>query len=280
MARWVFFDLSQTLASSPKQASKLPFFSAVLGKLAECPFTAGLSPEDLERMTLEVKHCEDPDRFSMEHRIYISLYKHGVELNLDVYEEGQRLKSKLNEVLQEQELYDSTGYKLWPDTKDSLNTLRGLGFHIGLLVNSSRPGKITKILKDLELESVFDLVATSALMKQSLPSATVVIGLAQQVNAAEVWLVGDMLDRHVLAAQQSGHKAVWLNLDPKSPVRPNQLRNAEAIDSGAVRYPAAVVSMNQLPSLLTHFDVPDRIRVGYIYDKPHKKRNLTKVTPT
>jgi len=268
----VLFDLVRTLGDSPNSTSKTEFYAAVLEQLADSPYVAGLDPQELGRLSDEIKATESPDSFCMVHRILFSILRHSHKSAEELPQaELEALNNKVKEVLASPEVYNIQGYKVWPDAKPTLDKFRSHGFKLGLLVNTSRPGKVHKILKEFGLDEFFDYIGTSAELKSALPSTSIIDKVVSLLNPSDLWIVSDKLDRHIKAAQQSGHKAVWINLKPK-----HMARIIEAIDTRAVSYPSAVISLNQLPSLIAYHEVPDRIKVGYIYNKPHKKRNLAK----
>jgi FMN phosphatase YigB (HAD superfamily) len=278
MAGWVFFDLSRTLADSPRDSSKDEFFKAVLVKLANFPSaSAGLSSADLAQLTLEVKSSESPNRYLMEARIYEGLVRHADQHTPLTAEETKELEAKVKEVLSDQALYDTADYTLWPETKTTLATLRARGYKVGLMVNSSTPVKIHKLIDAFGLAEFLDTVVISAETRCSLPDTYTLDSLVSE--GAQLWLVGDMLDRHVLAAQKVGQTGIWLNQDPKDMVTCRQTRNINAIDAGLVQYPKAVVTLAQVPECLAHIAVSPRIRVGYLIPNVPKKRMLGKVEP-
>lgn len=167
--------------------------------------------------------------------------------------------------------FDVSGYHLRKDTIGVLKQLKSQNWSLVLGVNSAMPKKIRAILslreEEVTLGELFDFVCISSEVGKAKPNPEFIFCALQGKSASEVFVIGDMLDTDILAAQKAQTKAVWLNASPSNPKR-----NSEAINSGTVVYPRTVTSLSLLESALEHYE-PKGVRVGYILPFEDKKQS-------
>jgi HAD superfamily hydrolase (TIGR01549 family) len=110
------------------------------------------------------------------------------------------------------ELPAFTEEQLYPDVRDCLTGLRGLGVRVGLAGN--QPAEAEGFLRALELPA--DVVATSEGWGATKPSPAFFHRLVREagVPAAAVLYVGDRLDNDVVPAHRMGLRTALLRRGP------------------------------------------------------------------
>lgn len=107
---------------------------------------------------------------------------------------------------------------LFPGAVETLERLRGDGVVLGLITNGGAGAQRAKIDR-FGLEPLFDYVGIEGARGFGKPDprayATAVDSLG--CDPAETWMVGDNLERDVLAPQRHGIAGVWVNPSMRDP---------------------------------------------------------------
>jgi HAD superfamily hydrolase (TIGR01549 family) len=94
----------------------------------------------------------------------------------------------------------------------TLDTLKSLGYHLGLISNTSDDHNVQVIIDQWKLRPFFETIVTSAALGIRKPDMRI-FSVAMdkiQVQANQAVMVGDSLDADVQGANQSGIYSVWI----------------------------------------------------------------------
>jgi putative hydrolase of the HAD superfamily len=119
--------------------------------------------------------------------------------------------------------------KLFPGASETLDELRALGVRLALITNGSSEVQRGKIAR-FALEHRFDHIQIEGEHGFGKPEAQAYLHALSvlELNAGDVWMVGDNLEWEVVAPQRLGIYAIWhdayaLGLPAGSPIRPDRI---------------------------------------------------------
>jgi putative hydrolase of the HAD superfamily len=136
------------------------------------------------------------------------------------------------------------------DALPTLETLKSLGYHLGLISNTSDDGNVQRIVDRWGLRPFFETIITSAALGIRKPDPRIFkVALDHlHVQPGAAAMVGDMLDADVLGANQLGIYSIWIT------------HRAPAPDEGelAIQPQAVITELSQIPDLLADLenDIP------------------------
>lgn len=102
-------------------------------------------------------------------------------------------------------------WQLFPDTRPSLERLRGLGYRMAIISNFD--SRLHDVLQALDIQEFFDPVTISSRVGAAKPDARIFRRALElmQTSPSSVLHVGDSLEEDVRGAQEAGLQAVWLD---------------------------------------------------------------------
>jgi HAD superfamily hydrolase (TIGR01662 family) len=138
-------------------------------------------------------------------------------------------------------------WKLFPDSQEALEKIRGSGLRMAMLSNASDEDNVRRMLAAHKLESFFDPVIISAAVGIRKPDARAFrpILAAWDLPAREIVMIGDQLEADILGAKKLGLRTIWLTTEENSPTnRPFR---------GKVSADAQVKTIGEAAALLVHW---------------------------
>jgi HAD superfamily hydrolase (TIGR01549 family) len=186
MAVAVLFDLEDTIVQTPwaNRQHVLEFRRKTKEKLIEIGIPPSLL-EGIERATIMRNK-------SIEY----------VEKNL-TKTEAQKFHLEMEKFLSEYELDSAEKSKLFPETIQTLETLRKLGARTGLVTNTSI--KAVKIVfQTHRLKDYFDVVVTRENVKKLKPDPEGILLAVKKLGAKSFFMVGDLVHDVIAARSANG----------------------------------------------------------------------------
>ena len=134
-------------------------------------------------------------------------------------------------------------WQLFPDTVETLSTLRDGGFEMGLISNSKSDWLIRSILQHQDLERFFEVIVTSAAMKIRKPRPEIFTEAlkALKVKAPESVFVGDSIQADVSGSKYVGMRSIHVFRKPITTTHPPQPD-------------ATVTRLSEIPKLITSWN--------------------------
>jgi HAD superfamily hydrolase (TIGR01549 family) len=128
------------------------------------------------------------------------------------------------------------------DAITTLETLKNLGYRMGIISNTSDDKNVHGIVDRLELRPYFEYIITSAALGIRKPDKRIFQAALDyfQVSPNAVAMVGDLLQTDVLGANDMGIYSIWIT------------RRSQNIGDGelAIQPKAVVTELSQIPALL------------------------------
>jgi len=139
--------------------------------------------------------------------------------------------------------YEEPRWRLFPDALQTLESLRGAGYRLGLISNASDDGFIQRLLRRLGLAPYLWPALNSAGVgiRKPAPRLFQLVLEAWNLEPCEVAMVGDTLEADILGAQLAGMRGILALMD-EYPV------NGELLDR--IVPDATIEKLAQLPQLL------------------------------
>ncbi len=140
-------------------------------------------------------------------------------------------------------------WELYPDTLETLATLRDGGYRLGCISNTNDGAHARRIIERNGLHSWLSPIYMSEEIGRRKPHPGPFLMLLDEwaLSPDQVVMVGDTLDADVLGAQHSGMRGIWIDRGVVNPWS----KNEESIDH--IVPDATIQSLAELPSLLTGF---------------------------
>jgi HAD superfamily hydrolase (TIGR01662 family) len=145
-------------------------------------------------------------------------------------------------------MYAVTQQNWYPeeDAISTLESLKNLGYHLGLISNTSDDKNVQGIVDRWRLRPLFEAIVTSAALGIRKPDPRIFqvaldhFRLPPQAAA----MVGDLLNADVLGANQSGIYSIWIT------------RRVQLPDEGelVIQPQAVVTALQQIPALLADIE--------------------------
>ena len=132
------------------------------------------------------------------------------------------------------------------DAIPTLETLKSLGYRLGLISNTSDDTNVQGIMDRWRLRQFFETIVTSAALGIRKPDARIFrVALDSfRVQPEATAMVGDTLDADVLGANQLGIFSIWITRRVQVPDK-NEL---------AIQPKAVVTALHQIPDLLAEVE--------------------------
>jgi HAD superfamily hydrolase (TIGR01549 family) len=186
MAVAVLFDLEDTLVQTPwaNRQHVLEFRRKTKEKLIEIGIPPSLL-EGIERATIMRNK-------SIEY----------VEKNF-TKTEAQKFYLEMEKFLSKYELDSAKKSKLFPETIQTLKTLRTLGARIGLVTNTSIKA-VNIVFQTHRLKHYFDVVVTRENVKKLKPDPEGVLLAVKKLNVKNFFIVGDLVHDVIAARSANG----------------------------------------------------------------------------
>jgi phosphoglycolate phosphatase len=198
MTAAVLFDLEDTLVQTPwaDHQHVLEFRRETRQKLIEL----GIPPnvlEGIERATIM--------------RNKASEY---VEKNF-AKADAQGFRQGMEEFLSRYELDSARKSQLFPETIQTLETLKELGTKVGIVTNTSAKAANT-VFQNHGLKNRFDVVVTRENVKRLKPDSEGILLAVKKLGATNCFMVGDLV-LDILAAKGARVKAIIVRRNPEQP---------------------------------------------------------------
>lgn len=224
--RALFFDLDDTIVSFSMGQERL--WSRVLAQHAASFATAGLE-RDLTALTRVLDDSVGPAYWADEERAArgrLELYRARREvLVLGLRELGWDVPEA--DVFRVADAYTDAKERAVAPLGDAVavvHQLRQLGYPLALLTNGGSEFQRRKIQRH-ELGDLFDAILVEGEWGVGKPHASVFQEALRRLNveASEVWMIGDNFDADICGAAKVGISGVWVHHGrtvPEGPVRP------------------------------------------------------------
>ena len=209
MTAAVLFDLEDTLVQTPwaDHQHVLEFRRETRQKLIEL----GIPPnvlEGIERATIM--------------RNKASEY---VEKNF-AKADAQGFRQGMEEFLSRYELDSARKSQLFPETIQTLETLRELGAKVGIVTNTSAKA-VNTVFQNHGLKNRFDVVVTRENVKRLKPDSEGILLAVKKLGATNCFMVGDLV-LDILAAKGARVKAIIVRRNPEQPDPQDLLKSLPA----------------------------------------------------
>ena len=209
MTAAVLFDLEDTLVQTPwaDHQHVLEFRHETRQKLIEL----GIPPnvlEGIERATIM--------------RNKASEY---VEKNF-AKADAQGFRQGMEEFLSRYELDSARKSQLFPETIQTLETLRELGAKVGIVTNTSAKA-VNTVFQNHGLKNRFDVVVTRENVKRLKPDSEGILLAVKKLGATNCFMVGDLV-LDILAAKGARVKAIIVRRNPEQPDPQDLLKSLPA----------------------------------------------------
>jgi len=209
MTAAVLFDLEDTLVQTPwaDHQHVLEFRRETRQKLIEL----GIPPnvlEGIERTTIM--------------RNKASEY---VEKNF-AKADAQGFRQGMEEFLSRYELDSARKSQLFPETIQTLETLKELGAKVGIVTNTSAKA-VNTVFQNHGLKNRFDVVVTRENVKRLKPDSEGILLAVKKLGATNCFMVGDLV-LDILAAKGARVKAIIVRRNPEQPDPQDLLKSLPA----------------------------------------------------
>jgi putative hydrolase of the HAD superfamily len=140
-------------------------------------------------------------------------------------------------------------WELYPDTLETLATLRDSRYRLGCISNTGDGVHVWRIIERQGLSSWLSPIYMSEEigLRKPHPGPFMMVLEKWALSPQQVVMVGDTLDADVLGAQRSGMRGIWIDRGTVNPWS----KNEESI--GHIVPDATIQNLAELPSLLTQF---------------------------
>jgi len=145
---------------------------------------------------------------------------------------AQRFRQEMEEFLSRYELDSARKSQLFPETIQTLETLKELGAKVGLVTNTSAKA-VNTVFENHGLKSCFDVVVTRENVKRLKPDPEGILLAAKKLGATNCFMVGDLV-LDVLAAKGARVKAIIVRRNPERSDPQDLLKSlpAELLEQG------------------------------------------------
>jgi phosphoglycolate phosphatase len=209
MTTAVLFDLEDTLVQTPwaDHQHVLEFRRETRQKLIEL----GIPPnvlEGIERATIMRNKAS-------EH----------VEKNF-AKADAQGFRQGMEKFLSRYELNSARKSQLFPETTETLETLKELGAKVGIVTNTSAKA-VNTVFQNHGLKNRFDVVVTRENVKKLKPDSEGILLAVKKLGATNCFMVGDLV-LDILAAKGARVKAIIVRRNPEQPDPQDLLKSLPA----------------------------------------------------
>lgn len=209
MAVAVLFDLEDTLVETPwaDHQHVLEFRRETRQKLIELRIPPN-ALEGIERATI------------MRNKASEYVQQNFTKAN------AQRFRQEMEEFLSRYELDSARKSQLFPETLQTLETLRELGTKVGLVTNTSAKA-VNTVFQNHGLKDRFDIVVTRENVGKLKPDPEGILLAVRKLGATNCFMVGDLV-LDVLAAKGAKVKAIIVRRNPEQPDPQDLLKSLPA----------------------------------------------------
>lgn len=139
---------------------------------------------------------------------------------------AQRFRQEMEEFLSRYELDSARKSQLFPETLQTLETLRELGTKVGLVTNTSAKA-VNTVFQNHGLKDHFDIVVTRENVGKLKPDPEGILLAVRKLGATNCFMVGDLV-LDVLAAKGAKVKAIIVRRNPEQPDPQDLLKSLPA----------------------------------------------------
>jgi len=208
--RVVFFDAAETLFHVNGSVAEIYLHHAVQFGFQKTPQSSEAIRQAFGRAFHEapppIFAVTDPAQIKQSERLWWFDIVHNVFYRVGMFERFDDFFERVFQVFE-----DSGSWKLYPETRPTLNHLRSEGIELGIISNFD--SRLFAILRGLGIDELFDTVTISSLAQAAKP-APQIFQLALEKHAidpAEALHVGDSVRDDVEGARQAGLHALLLD---------------------------------------------------------------------
>lgn len=299
MIKGVVFDVGQTLSNQPDKSgledrNKI-YYAYIHDQLHARNFKETFPHLD---SYLKSQFVEDLNNSVVSHKMKkdesnqviteFKLSEHALDILVTHHNLLSDLKLTLSDVLHHVTELDEVNtdksnikqgtYELWPDTLQTLQKLKELGYKTALASNCAHAAKHEFLLETLGVLPYIDEVVISSYVGVRKPNPKMLEIICDRLGLGmdEIVMVGDMLDRDVMIGNLAGAKTVWINVIPY-----NWEQNIKRLAENQQIYKptAGITALSQLVDTIKYIQTkpnPDQIRVGYFLPNAKKKFEMAK----
>jgi HAD superfamily hydrolase (TIGR01549 family) len=160
------------------------------------------------------------------------------------------LRPEIVEILSRSEMINIEDTVLWPDTIETLQTLKDMGVRLAVLSNSHNPTRMRKIIEEHYIDHFFEVIIISGEVGEQKPSAGLIHGIMEELQATKAFMVGDMVTKDILGANMAGIHGLWMNIHPKC----LNARSIKAINEQHVDVDHSLFGLSQIPSVVANLE--------------------------
>ena len=134
--------------------------------------------------------------------------------------------SVLQAAIKSMYLYTESWWKIEPDTHDTLNQLKNMGYRLGLISNASNTADLNRLIDNHNLRKYFEIAIISAEEGIRKPDPQIFLRTLNRmgVKPENAVMVGDTLPADILGAQRSGVRSIWVTRRANRPEN-NEVRD-------------------------------------------------------
>ena len=140
--------------------------------------------------------------------------------------DAQGFRQGMEEFLSRYELDSARKSQLFPETIQTLETLKELGAKVGIVTNTSAKA-VNTVFQNHGLKNRFDVVVTRENVKKLKPDPEGILLAVKKLGATNCFMVGDLV-LDILAAKGARVKAIIVRRNPEQPDPQDLLKSLPA----------------------------------------------------
>jgi len=140
--------------------------------------------------------------------------------------DAQGFRQGMEEFLSRYELDSARKSQLFPETIQTLETLKELGAKVGIVTNTSAKA-VNTVFQNHGLKNRFDVVVTRENVKRLKPDSEGILLAVKKLGATNCFMVGDLV-LDILAAKGARVKAIIVRRNPEQPDPQDLLKSLPA----------------------------------------------------
>ncbi|MBW8009937.1 MAG: HAD family hydrolase [Chloroflexi bacterium] len=157
---------------------------------------------------------------------------------------GDLSDTSLNPALEQMYAVSQAHWHIVEDTIPCLETLRELGYRLGIVSNASHDADVQKLVENANIRSYFDIVLSSAACGIRKPNPKIFeIALDKlKIGPTEAVMVGDTLGADILGARNANIFSIWCKRYAETP--------ANRDHSDTIHPDSSIANLSELPGVL------------------------------
>jgi HAD superfamily hydrolase (TIGR01549 family) len=140
--------------------------------------------------------------------------------------DAQGFRQGMEKFLSRYELNSARKSQLFPETIQTLETLKELGAKVGIVTNTSAKA-VNTVFQNHGLKNRFDVVVTRENVKKLKPDSEGILLAVKKLGATNCFMVGDLV-LDILAAKGARVKAIIVRRNPEQPDPQDLLKSLPA----------------------------------------------------